>query len=57
MADIVVWSSLYPLFTEDTFKQRLEKTYPHVSKWFTVLRSLSEFKVSSEYHNLDTCEF
>lgn len=46
VADVVVWSTLYPIFTETTLTQDLEKTYQHVSKWFAALQSLPQFKTS-----------
>ncbi|XP_077998096.1 methionine--tRNA ligase, cytoplasmic-like [Glandiceps talaboti] len=40
-ADIVIWSSLYPVIAEN---EQLRSLYPVVTEWFTQLNKLPEFK-------------
>lgn len=44
VADVAIWSVLYPLYGDNTFKECLSP-YTNVAKWFKKLESLDEFKV------------
>lgn len=44
VADVAVWSVLYPLYGDNTFNECLDP-FTNVARWFKKLEVLDEFKV------------